>query len=512
LVARIKTVAFSGIEVLEVDAQVTITSGLIAFNVVGLPDKAVAESRERVRAALAALGLAVPPKRVTVNLAPADLAKEGSHFDLPIALGLLGALGVLPNEDLDGYVALGELALDGALLPVAGVLPAAMAAAAAGRGIICPAASGGEAAWAGGLEVLAAPSLLALINHFKGTQVLSAPEPRIAEAPASPLDLKDIKGQETAKRAIEVAAAGGHNLLMIGPPGSGKSMLAARLPGLLPPLDPAEALEVSMIHSVAGQLREGKLMRQRPFRDPHHSASLAALVGGGTRAKPGEVSLAHLGVLFLDELPEFQRAALEALRQPLESGRATVARVHAHVTYPARVQLVAAMNPCRCGHLDDPALGCGRAPKCALDYQSKISGPLFDRIDLHIDVPAVTPADLALPPPAEGSAQVAERVAAARARQAARYARLPPDRRIRTNAELDGQLLDELAAPDAEGKRLLLGAAERLHLSARGYHRVLRVARTLADLDASDAVRRIHVAEALSYRRILLGADVAGRS
>ncbi|MGO8920289.1 MAG: YifB family Mg chelatase-like AAA ATPase [Stellaceae bacterium] len=511
MVARVRTVAFSGIEVLEVDAQVTITAGLIAFTVVGLPDKAVGESRERVRAALAALGLAVPPRRVTVNLAPADLVKEGSHFDLPIALGLLAAMEVLPGDELEGYVALGELALDGALLPVAGVLPAAMGAAAAGRGIICPAAAGGEAAWAGGIEVLAAPSLLALINHFKGTQVLGRPEPRIAEAPASPLDLRDIKGQETAKRALEVAAAGGHNLLMIGPPGSGKSMLAARLPGLLPSLDPAEALEVSMIHSVAGQLREGKLMRQRPFRDPHHSASLAALVGGGQRARPGEVSLAHLGVLFLDELPEFQRASLEALRQPLESGRASVARVHAHVTYPARVQLVAAMNPCRCGHLDNAALACGRAPKCAQDYQSKISGPLFDRIDLHIDVPAVRAADLALPPPAEGSAEVAARVAAARARQGARYARLPADRRIRTNAELDGQLLDELASPDAEGKRLLLEAAERLHLSARGYHRVLRVARTLADLESSDQVRRLHVAEALSYRRLLLGGDLRGR-
>ena len=474
---------FQGIEAVDVEAQVTITAGLPAFIVVGLADKTVGESRERVRAALVAMGLALPPRHITVNLAPADLVKEGSHFDLPIALGLLAAMGVLPADEIESHVALGELALDGSLLPVAGVLPAAMAAAQSARGFICPAACGGEAAWAHGVEVLAAPSLLALVNHFKGTQVLSPPEPRIAEAEASILDLKDVKGQETAKRAIEVAAAGGHNLLMIGPPGSGKSMLAARLPALLPPLDPAEALEVSMIHSVAGLLREGRLMRQRPFRDPHHSASLPALVGGGARARPGEVSLAHLGVLFLDELPEFQRPSLEALRQPLEAGKVSVARVNAHVTYPARVQLVAAMNPCRCGHLDDPALACGRAPKCAQDYQSRISGPLFDRIDLHIDVPAVKATDLALPPPAEGSAEVAARVMAAREVQRLRFAGLPAERRIRTNAEADGALLDEIAAPDSDGRRLLGEATDRLRLSARGYHRVLRVARTLADLD-----------------------------
>ncbi|HMK69046.1 MAG TPA: YifB family Mg chelatase-like AAA ATPase [Stellaceae bacterium] len=504
MVARVKTVAFSGIEVLEIETQVTITSGVVAFTVVGLPDKAVAESRERVRAAFNALGLALPPRRIVVNLAPADLAKEGSHYDLPIALGLLAAMEVLPRDEVQGYLALGELALDGTLLPVAGVLPAAMAAAERDLGLICPAASGGEAAWAGEVEVVAAPSLLALINHFKGTQVLSPPVPKVAEPGPAPPDLKDIKGQETAKRALEVAAAGGHNLLMIGPPGAGKSMLAARLPGLLPPLDPAEALEVTMIHSVAGLLRDGKLLRKRPFRDPHHSASTPALVGGGQRGRPGEVSLAHLGVLFLDEFPEFQRATLDALRQPMETGRATVARVNAHVTYPARIQLVAAMNPCKCGHLDDPRQACGRAPRCALDYQSRISGPLFDRIDLHIDVPAVRPADLALPPPAEGSAEVAARIAKARQRQTQRYAALPEDRRIRTNAEADGQLLEEIAAPDPDGRKLLLDAADRLHLSARGYHRVLRVARTLADLDGAAHVRRIHVAEALSYRRIAL--------
>ena len=504
MVSRIRTVAFSGIEVLPVDVQVQIAGGLPAFALVGLADKAVAESRERVRGALNALGLALPPKRITVNLAPADLLKEGSHFDLPIAIGLLLAMGVLPAEEMERFVALGELALDGQITPVAGVLPAAIAANGEGLGLICPAKNGGEAAWSNG-EILAPATLLALINHFKGSQVLTPPEAEIAEERGATLDLADIKGQETAKRALEVAAAGGHNLLMIGPPGSGKSMLAQRLPGLLPPLTPAEALEVSMVHSIAGLLTDGKLTRRRPFRDPHHSASLPALVGGGTRAKPGEISLAHNGVLFLDELPEFQRATLESLRQPVETGRTLVARANAHVTYPARFQLVAAMNPCKCGHLDDASLACSKAPRCAADYQSKISGPLFDRIDLHVDVPAVSPADLALPPPREGSADMAARIAACREIQLERYAGLPADKRIRTNAEADGALLDAVATPEPAGKKLLADAAERLKLSARGYHRVLRVARTLADLDRARTVARLHIAEALSYRRIVPG-------
>ena len=529
MVARVNTVAFQGIDVLDIDVQVQMGGGLPAFTVVGLPDKAVGESRERVRSALHALGLALPPKRITVNLAPADVLKEGSHFDLPIALGLLIAMEVIAADAIAGYTVLGELALDGAIAPVAGVLPAAIGAVAHERGIICPAKCGGEAAWAGELEVLAPASLLALINHCKGSQVLTPPEPKLAtdggEGGGSGNgvrypDLADIKGQESAKRALEVAAAGAHNLLMIGPPGAGKSMLAQRLPGILPPLDPAEALEVSMIHSVAGLLSDGGLTRRRPFRDPHHSASLPALVGGGLRARPGEISLAHQGVLFLDELPEFARPTLEALRQPVETGKANVSRANHHVTYPARFQLVAAMNPCRCGYLDDPAQACARVPRCAAEYQTKISGPLFDRIDLHVDVPAVSAADLTLPPAREATADVAARVARARAVQRERYARLVTvdangneDNRganggtkgaasVRTNAEADGELLEKVAAPDAPGQQLLTQAIDRLKLSARGYHRVLRVARTLADLDGADGVARVHVAEALSYRRI----------
>ncbi len=502
MVARVNTVSFQGIGVLSIDVQVQMASGLPAFTVVGLPDKAVGESRERVRAALAAMGLGLPPKRITVNLAPADLAKEGSHFDLPIALGLLAAMDVLPTDELAEYAALGELGLDGRVARVAGVLPAAVHAHEKGLGLICPAAQGSEAAWAGGLKLIAATDLVQIVNHFRGDQIVARPVARLIDAPVVYPDMADIKGQETAKRALEIAAAGGHNLLMIGPPGAGKSMLAQRLPGLLPPLDAAEALEVSMIHSVAGELPEDGLMRRRPFRDPHHSASVPALVGGGPRAKPGEVSLAHLGVLFLDELPEFQRQALESLRQPLESGRVSVARAAAHVTYPARVQLIAAMNPCRCGHLDDAAQACSRAPKCAEDYQSRISGPLFDRIDLHVEVAAVNPMDLTLPPPAEDSGTIAARVARTRAVQKARYAALPNNPPIRTNAEADGTLLEKVAAPDEAGRTLLADAVERMKLSARGYHRILRVSRTLADLEGADAVRRLHVAEALSFRRV----------
>ncbi len=501
-VARARTVAFSGIDVKDVDVQVQISAGLPAFTIVGLPDKAVGESRERVRSALGAMGIGLPTKRITVNLAPADLQKEGSHFDLPIALALLVGMGALPADAIQGYLTLGELALDGAILPVNGVLPAAVAAAARELGLICPGQCGGEAAWLGrDIEILASANLLALINHFAGSQVLTPPNPEIASGGQDYPELGDIKGQETAKRALEIAAAGGHNLLLIGPPGSGKSMLAARMPGLLPPLDATEILDVSMVQSVAGMLQDGRLTERRPFRSPHHATSVAAMVGGGVHARPGEVSLAHKGFLFLDELPEFGRAVLEALRQPLEAGQVTVARANHHVTYPARFQLVGAMNPCRCGHLDNPILACGRAPRCARDYQGRISGPLFDRIDLHVEVPALTPIEMAAPVPGETNAQISARVASAREIQVERFA-TSTKQALRTNAEAEGELLDAIAAPDAHGSELLIRATERMHLTARGYHRVLRVARTIADLEATPQIGRSHIAEALSFRRM----------
>ena len=504
MVARAYTVAFEGVEARMVEVQCAIAPGLPYFGIVGLPDKAVSEARERVRAAMAAMSIALPSKRITVNLSPADLPKEGSHFDLPIAVALLAALEIIPKDDVEATVSLGELSLDGRLIGVVGALPAAMAAAEADRSLLCPKACGAEAAWVGATQVLAAATLGEVVRHFTGQAPIHPAE--AGEVQSAPLgrDFRDVKGQERAKRALEIAAAGRHHVLMVGTPGSGKSMLAARLPGILPPLSAQEALETSMIHSLAGLLSEGGISRARPFREPHHTASMAAIVGGGKGAKPGEISLAHNGVLFMDEFPEFPRAVLETLRQPIETGEVVVARANAHTRYPCRFLLVAAANPCRCGFLTEPARACGRAPTCGDDYLGRISGPLMDRFDLRIEVPPVSWSDLDLPARGDTSAQVAARVAQARALQAQRYAAQPG---MQVNADAEGAVLEQVAAPDAEGRALLARVAEQFGLTARGYHRVLRVARTIADLDASPEVRVPHIAEAVSFR--LAGAREA---
>ncbi|MFD2740478.1 YifB family Mg chelatase-like AAA ATPase [Sulfitobacter aestuarii] len=497
MVARAYTVAFQGVDARMIEVQCAISAGLPAFAIVGLPDKAVSEARERVRAALAAMAIALPSKRITVNLSPADLPKEGSHFDLPIALALLTALEILPEDVTQNVLALGELSLDGSLVPVLGALPAAMAAAAQNRSLLCPAASGAEAAWVGGAQVIAAATLGDVVRHYTGQVPLAPAEPgEVTALPDGP-DLRDVKGQERAKRALEIAAAGRHHLLLVGTPGSGKSMLAARLSSILPPLSPAEALDTSMVHSLAGLLDEGGISRARPFREPHHTASMAAIIGGGRQARPGEVSLAHNGVLFMDEFPEFPRQVLETLRQPLETGEVMIARANAHVKYPCRFTLIAAANPCKCGYLTDAARACARVPSCGEDYLGRISGPLMDRFDLRVDVPPVAYTDLDLPATGESSAQVAARVAAARQIQESRFAGLAD---MQLNADAQGEILERIAAPDGEARALLGKAAARFQLSARGYHRVLRVARTIADLDGSETLHKAHLAEALSFR------------
>jgi magnesium chelatase family protein len=497
MVSHINTIAFHGVDVIDVEVQTQISQGLPTFQIVGLPNKAVAESRDRVRAAFQSIGLAFPAKRVLINLAPADITKEGSHYDLAIALGILVELQILSQEEVSGYVVMGELSLNANLSRVHGALPAAIHANSKDKGLICPSANGKEVTWSGNRELLAPNHLLELINHLKGTQMMS--QPAVEEVNYThkiEYDLKDIKGQEGPKRALEIAAAGGHNMLMIGPPGAGKSMLAKRLAGIIPPLDSKEMLEVSVIASIAGNLAEKGIIKTRPFRDPHSSSSMPAMVGGGKNAKPGEVTLAHLGVLFLDELPEFSRNVLEALRQPIETGSISIARVNNHVTYPSRFQLVAAMNPCRCGHFGYLNTACSKQPKCAEEYQGRISGPLLDRFDIRIDVPSSNAFELQNAPEGESSEQVAKRVLQARQIQAERYKPYG----IKINAEADGTVLSKYTALDEGSKQVLQKATEKFNLSMRGLNRVLRVARTIADLDGIANLSEAHLTEALSYR------------
>lgn len=501
MVIHISSFTFSGVDIIDVDVQVQISPGMPAFTIVGLADKTIGESRERVKAALASMGLALPAKRILINLAPADLIKEGSHFDLPIACGVLASMGVLPSDQIMEYLIAGELSLDGSILPISGVLPAAIGATQREKGLICPAANGKEAAWSGNGGIIAANNLIALGNHFKGTQIIVAPKAELSQEASLYQDMADIQGQESAKRALEIVAAGEHNLMMSGPPGAGKSMLAQRLPGILPEMCANEILECSTIASISGLIEDGKLTSSRPFRAPHHSCSMPAMVGGGVgkRVKPGEISLAHNGVLFLDELPEFPSAVIESLRQPIETGKVLISRANSHVTYPAKFQLIAAMNPCKCGYLGDDTKGCGRAPKCGTDYQNKISGPIMDRFDLSIEVPALDFKDIRNSARSgEASEDIKARVIAARQIQIERYDGFG----ITTNGRMDGQLLLDFATPVDGSIELLNEAAQKFKLSMRGYNRILRVGRTIADLDGSTNVRRMHIAEALNYRQM----------
>jgi len=503
--SEIKTLTFKGVEVIDVSVETHLSNGMPAFIMVGLPDKTIAESKERVRSAINSLGLSLPSKRIIVNLAPADIIKEGSHFDLPIACGLLVAMGIIDKSALENYYILGELSLDGRLKETSGILPAAIGANVRKRGIICPENNGSEALWSGNNDIIATASLLHLINHFKGTELIAAPKKNNDlnnKVPNSSLDMSNVKGLTQAKRALEIAAAGGHNIIMSGAPGAGKSMLASRLPTILPPMNTKEILECSIIYSIAGMIKDGNLQTSRPYRSPHHSCTMAAMVGGGSSRKvtPGEISISHNGVLFLDELPEFSRTVLDALRQPIETKEVSISRSNNFITFPANFQLVAAMNPCRCGYFNDKERECHKVPKCATEYQAKISGPIMDRIDIFIEVPTTLPTLVSKDTP-ESSATILQRVIAAKEHQNNRFAK--HNQYLNKNADIPENLIKEILQIDPNAQNLLDEAANSLRFSMRGYNRVLKLAITIADLEYSRIIMKHHIAEAISYRKIV---------